>query len=196
MQDNNIKYWQKIAGFYTPFMKNNKKMYEAICREVEPILNRKMTVLELACGTGQLSFPLAPKTAHWEATDFSEQMIAEAKKKSASKKLYFSVQDATNLPYADNSFDAVMIANALHIMPEPEKALFSVSFSGFMPPEREASRSAASTSPILPTASGAPASAVWNSIFPAFPEPSLTRSPSVTRVSQPIWQRRLQNLRE
>ena len=44
-------------------------------------------------------------------------------KKSASKKLYFSVQDATNLPYADNSFDAVMIANALHIMPEPEKAL-------------------------------------------------------------------------
>ena len=104
-------------------MKNNKKMYEAICREVEPILNRKMTVLELACGTGQLSFPLAPKTAHWEATDFSEQMIAEAKKKSASKKLYFSVQDATNLPYTDNSFDAVMIANALHIMPEPEKAL-------------------------------------------------------------------------
>ena len=123
MTDNNIEYWQKMAGFYTPFMKNNKKMYEAICREVEPILNRKMTVLELACGTGQLSFPLAPKTAHWEATDFSEQMIAEAKKKSASKKLYFSVQDATNLPYADNSFDAVMIANALHIMPEPEKAL-------------------------------------------------------------------------
>lgn len=33
------------------------------------------------------------------------------------------MQDATNLPYADNSFDAVMIANALHIMPEPEKAL-------------------------------------------------------------------------
>ena len=79
MTDNNIEYWQKMAGFYTPFMKNNKKMYEAICREVEPILNRKMTVLELACGTGQLSFPLAPKTAHWEATDFSEQMIAEAK---------------------------------------------------------------------------------------------------------------------
>lgn len=47
MQDNNIEYWQKMAGFYTPFMKNNKKMYEAICREVEPILNRKMTVLEI-----------------------------------------------------------------------------------------------------------------------------------------------------
>lgn len=28
-----------------------------------------------------------------------------------------------NLPYKDNSFDAVLIANALHIVPDPEKAL-------------------------------------------------------------------------
>jgi ubiquinone/menaquinone biosynthesis C-methylase UbiE len=33
------------------------------------------------------------------------------------------VADATALPYADDSFDAVLIANALHVMPEPEKAL-------------------------------------------------------------------------
>ena len=91
MENNNIEYWQKMAGFYTPFMKNNKKMYEAICREVEPELNHEMTVLELACGTGQLSFPLAPKTAHWEATDFSEQMIKEAKKRVKSNKLFFSI---------------------------------------------------------------------------------------------------------
>ncbi|MGN0739537.1 MAG: class I SAM-dependent methyltransferase [Treponema sp.] len=123
MANSNKEYWQKMAGFYTPFMKNNNKIYEAICKQVEPELNRKMTVLELACGTGQLSFPLAPKTAHWEATDFSEQMIKEARKRAKSNRLYFSVQDATNLPYADKSFDAVMIANALHIMPEPEKAL-------------------------------------------------------------------------
>ena len=31
--------------------------------------------------------------------------------------------DATALSYADDSFDAVLIANALHVMPEPEKAL-------------------------------------------------------------------------
>ncbi len=29
----------------------------------------------------------------------------------------------TDLPYGDNSFDVVLIANALHVMPEPEKAL-------------------------------------------------------------------------
>ena len=31
--------------------------------------------------------------------------------------------DATALPDADDSFDAVLIADALHVMPEPEKAL-------------------------------------------------------------------------
>lgn len=33
------------------------------------------------------------------------------------------VGDAASLPYADDSFDVVLIANALHVMPEPEKAL-------------------------------------------------------------------------
>ena len=28
-----------------------------------------------------------------------------------------------HLPYADESFDAIIVANALHIVPEPEKAL-------------------------------------------------------------------------
>ena len=48
---------------------------------------------------------------------------SEAKKHPKSKHLYFSVQDATNLPYADGSFDCVVIANALHIMPEPDRAM-------------------------------------------------------------------------
>jgi len=33
------------------------------------------------------------------------------------------VADATCLPYENNSFDVVIIANALHVMPEPQKAL-------------------------------------------------------------------------
>ena len=46
-------------------------------------------------------------------------MIAAAKKSVHSARLHFSVQDATKLPYAPESFDAVVIANALHIVPEP-----------------------------------------------------------------------------
>lgn len=85
-----------------------------------------MNVLELACGTGQLSYPLSGRVRLWEATDFSDAMIVEAKKRNTSRRLHFSVQDATALPYAPESFDAVVISNALHIMPHPEKALSEI----------------------------------------------------------------------
>ena len=35
-------------------------------------------------------------------------------------------RDACKLRYADDSFDVVIIANALHIIPEPEKALAEI----------------------------------------------------------------------
>ena len=106
-EESNINFWQKVAFLYGPFMKNSHKLYENICRRIKPDLNRDMDVLELACGSGQLSFALAQYVRHWEATDFSEKMIEEAKKKEHSSRLFFSVQDATALPYAPASFDVV-----------------------------------------------------------------------------------------
>ena len=53
-------------------------------------------------------------------------MIVEARKKPRSSRLHFSVQDATALLYAPDSFDAVVISNALHIMPHPELALAEI----------------------------------------------------------------------
>ena len=50
-------------------------------------------------------------------------MICEALKGTYPKQLKFEVADATCLPYENNSFDVVIIANALHVMPEPQKAL-------------------------------------------------------------------------
>lgn len=35
----------------------------------------------------------------------------------------FQLMDATNLLFEDNSFDAVIIANALHIIPNPNKVM-------------------------------------------------------------------------
>lgn len=119
----NKSFWQRNAKIYSPFMKSSGGLYKDICNCIRPHLNSKMNVLELACGTGQLSFPLSAGVRIWEATDFSDAMIAEAKKQSGSSRLHFSVQDATRLPYAADTFDAVVISNALHIMPNPALAL-------------------------------------------------------------------------
>ena len=64
--------------------------------------------------------------AHIEATDASAEMIAEAKRDNRSAKLHFSVQDMFRLPYAEESFDVVIVSNALHIVPQPEKALAEI----------------------------------------------------------------------
>ncbi len=127
MENDNKSFWQRFAKLYGPIMeKSSSRLYRGICGRIRPKLNRKMNMLELACGTGQISFPLSGMVRLWEATDFSEAMIAEAKKRNTSRRLHFSVQDATALPYAPESFDAVVISNALHIMPHPEKALSEI----------------------------------------------------------------------
>lgn len=126
MNHDNKQFWQRMAKLYAPFMKSSNQLYADICKRIEPHLNRQMNVLELACGSGQLSFRLATEVQLWEATDFSENMIAEAKKQRRPSRLHFSVQDATNLPYEPECFDAVVISNALHIMPYPDRALAEI----------------------------------------------------------------------
>lgn len=125
--NDNKQFWQRFAKLYSPFMeKRNGKLYDDICDRIAPKLYKNMNVLELACGSGQLTFRLVDRVKCWEATDFSPNMIAEAKKQFVPANLYFSVQDATRLPYAAESFDAVVIANALYIMPEPDKAMAEI----------------------------------------------------------------------
>ena len=113
MKESELAFWQKTALHYTRSMDRSAPLYAAVCERIRPHLSRDMNVLELACGTGQLSFPLSPYVRLWEATDAAPAMIQEAKKRIGSSRLHFSVQDAAHLPYAPESFDAVVIANAL-----------------------------------------------------------------------------------
>ncbi|MBQ8317865.1 MAG: class I SAM-dependent methyltransferase [Lachnospiraceae bacterium] len=126
----NKKFWQRYAPIYSLFMKHADAEYNKVCDKIKPYLNKSMDVLELACGTGMFTYILADSVNSWKATDFSENMVKEAR--AAGKKhkeisgLSFCIEDATNLPYKDASFDAVFIANALHIMPNPEKVLVEI----------------------------------------------------------------------
>ena len=98
-------------------------MYKELCKKIKPLIDKNKKVLELGCGTGQLTIYLANSSKYWIATDFAHNMIKEAKKRFASNKVLFEVQDATNLSSENKIFDIVVIANALHIMPEPNLAL-------------------------------------------------------------------------
>lgn len=126
-KNDNKVFWDRISKIYDLIIKKDKIVYHSMISLISLNLSRNMNVLELATGTGILAVHLAKEVTSYEATDFSKQMIEVTKNKYKNiPNIHFSVQDACNLLYEEKSFDAVIISNALHIMPNPEKALTNI----------------------------------------------------------------------
>ena len=119
------KIWDLYAPIYRLTMKADQHIYDFMYQRI-PEKIRGMEVLEIATGPGLLARHVAPAAKRMIATDYSDGMIAQAKKGDCPSNLIFEVADAMNLPYGDSSFDAVIIANALHIVPDPGKALHEI----------------------------------------------------------------------
>lgn len=119
------KTWDLYAPIYKRAMQADQKIYEFMYDRI-PELIRDKEVLEIATGPGLLAKHVAPAAKRMVATDYSDGMIAEAKKGDRPENLSFEIADAMNLPYQSDSFDAVLIANALHIVPDPEKVLSEI----------------------------------------------------------------------
>ena len=115
-------FWDRTAKLYDRFMRKDRTAYRQMYALIDPVV-RNRQVLELATGTGLIARHIVRSADRIEATDASPKMIEQAKRGVQSTKLHFSVQDMFHLPYADGSFDVVIVSNALHIVPEPEKAL-------------------------------------------------------------------------
>ena len=118
----NKKIWDIYAPIYEKAMHMDKKYYGYMYDRI-PVIIKDKEVLEIATGPGLLAKHVAHFTKKMLATDYSDGMIKEAKKGEYPDNLSFEVADATSLPYTDNSFDVVIIANALHVMANPNKAL-------------------------------------------------------------------------
>ena len=125
--DKNKRFWGRYARIYD-FEVNrfSKAAYTQMYRLMSSVLTEDMEVLELATGTGLIACNIAGSVRHICATDFSEGMIKAAKKKQAPENVSFSLEDATSLSFSEKSFDAVIISNALHIMPDPTLALSEI----------------------------------------------------------------------
>ena len=124
----NKKWWNRYAKLYDfEINRFSGKAYRTMYRMMSNVLSSDMNVLEAATGTGLIAINIAAHVRNVEAIDFAPKMINKAKKKKASGNILFSVEDATALSFEDNSFDAVIISNALHIMPNPVKVLSEIS---------------------------------------------------------------------
>ncbi|MDT0267585.1 demethylmenaquinone methyltransferase [Streptomyces sp. DSM 44915] len=97
----------------------NRRWRRAVVRAVDPRPGE--FVLDLAAGTGTSSEPFAAAGSFTVPCDFSQGMLATGKRRQPW--LPFTAGDATRLPFADASFDAVTISFGLRNVAEPERAL-------------------------------------------------------------------------
>jgi ubiquinone/menaquinone biosynthesis C-methylase UbiE len=117
--------WNVFAPVYEFSMRTQKNIYDYLYARIGEVVKGKV-VLELATGPGMIARHIAPAAKSVVATDFAPKMIETALKAKNPENLSFEVADATSLRFEDNSFDVVIIANALHIIPNPEKALAEI----------------------------------------------------------------------
>jgi ubiquinone/menaquinone biosynthesis C-methylase UbiE len=126
MRDNK-SFWNRYAKLYDfEINRFSGKAYAEMYRMMASSLSSDMNVLEIATGTGLIAINIASFVSRVDAVDFSPKMIEVARKKKIPGNVHFSVEDATALSYKGNMFDAVIISNALHIMPDPAKVLANI----------------------------------------------------------------------
>jgi SAM-dependent methyltransferase len=80
-------------------------------------------VLDVACGSGNLSFPAARAGAKVTGVDIATNLIEMARERAAAEKasIQFDEGDAERLPYEDESFDVVVSMFGAMFAPRPEQ---------------------------------------------------------------------------
>lgn len=163
--------WQRAASAYADtFGRISSAFIPALLDSVG--LHAGMALLDVACGPGLVSAAAAARGARVTGLDFAPNMVAEASRRHPA--LTFREGDAEALPFADASFDAVVIGFGLHHFPLPGRALAEarrvlrpggrLGFTTWAPPEDHvmhqivvgAVREAGDAGAALPVAPGGP----------------------------------------
>jgi ubiquinone/menaquinone biosynthesis C-methylase UbiE len=94
---------------------------DAIIKEWLRRLPPKAHVLDLPCGTGRMIDNITKLGFQYTGGDISPHMIEEARKEAAGNPnvVRFVEADLEKLPFADNSFDCIIIWRILHHQADP-----------------------------------------------------------------------------
>jgi len=96
----------------------------------QPMINlsKPAKILEIACGTRVDGIELSLIGHKLTETDISKQAVEKAKQMFESQNLTaeFIQADVDNLPFSNNTFDAVFTAASFHHFPNPNKSLSEI----------------------------------------------------------------------
>lgn len=121
-----MNFWDRVAGLYDWVEFTNRRVNSAAVVRVARLVPEGARVLDCAAGTGRFALAAARRADSVLCTDLSQAMLSRAEKKARKQGLSnicFAVRDLTALPEGNGSFDVVIAANVLHLLPEPETAV-------------------------------------------------------------------------
>jgi ubiquinone/menaquinone biosynthesis C-methylase UbiE len=93
---------------------------------IEKLLPRNLTLADIGCGTGSLTFELARFADKVIGVDLSQEMLRRARAGAIERTLEnveFRQGDVLKLPLDAHSVDAAFCVMVLHFLPDPERAV-------------------------------------------------------------------------
>ena len=129
-EDKGKGYWDRNASRYDRSMALFGGPLPRMTERVAEAVDGAGRVLEVAAGTGLVTRVMAPRVENLVATDYSAAMVAELQARVDNERLdnvSCEQADLYALPYDAGSFDAVVAANVLHLVPNLDGALAALS---------------------------------------------------------------------
>ena len=112
--------WDAMASCYDA-ERASDPVYAACIRQAVADLRPAGTVLDCGCGTG-MATPYLMSADSVHAVDVSEEMLARLEAKFPRRELHTARADVRRLPYADDTFDRVLVANVMqHLKPADDQ---------------------------------------------------------------------------
>lgn len=119
-----MTFWDFCAPIYD-FAQGRNSAYKKMVKAVSGLVADGAEVMEVAAGTGDISIAVSKRARSALCTDLSDNMLAKARRKAATRGLTnirFSKMSIYRIDARDGAFDVVVASQVLHLLDEPEKA--------------------------------------------------------------------------
>jgi len=126
---NASKFWDRMAKGYAKRPIGDEDAYRKKLQITREYLKPDMEVLEFGCGTGSAAIAHAAYVKHIQATDISAKMleIAQSKVDAANiENVTFEQSSIDEFAAPDQSFDAVLALNILHLLEDRNEVISRV----------------------------------------------------------------------
>lgn len=128
MSDQSI-FWDRLADKYASKPIADQTAYRTKLARTQEFLRPDMELFEFGCGTGGTAIEHAPHVRHVRAVDFSDRMLAHARRRAAEagvSNITFERGDIATMAIAPASYDVVLGLSILHLLENREAVIAKV----------------------------------------------------------------------